>query len=330
MKNLQVIFATIIILLAFTNCGGKELCRSELTEPQRQLIPYEKGAVYSFINSEGQVVDLTVTESKLDWLQLSIGSYKGDYASSEVKTVVLQSETADFEIKLQIFSSDCARNGKYSYLLILINKSSNFSLFANVEGNWDGGKWDGARYAVPISFYDKWEINKKLYYDVVQQITNSGKEQLFYNKTYGILQINSDGKNFLTLIPDQGKTLSAAPKNEVSVDTDPDIQLYGEAGNMGDNQEILKSLESASAISVIPPVDFTVYPNPNDGNFTVKVSGDVQPFTLEIFNDKGRLIETIRGKNEVININETKFVQGAYFVRIYMGGKTAVRKIVVQ
>lgn len=47
MKNLQVIFATIIILLAFTNCGGKELCRSELTETQKQLIPYEMGQTVS-------------------------------------------------------------------------------------------------------------------------------------------------------------------------------------------------------------------------------------------------------------------------------------------
>ena len=258
MKTKKIILLALFAVSAFTNCKGEEYCRSELTEPQRQLIPYEKGAVYSFINSEGQVVDLTVTESKLDWLQLSIGSYKGDYASSEVKTVVLQSETADFEIKLQIFSSDCAHNIDYSNLLISINNSRDFDLNADAEGNF----LDGSKYTTPISFYDNLEINKKNYHDVVERKYNrtiydgaGGRHQvlmlLFYNKTYGILQINRDGENFLTLIPDQGKPLSTVPKNEVSVDTDPDIQLYDEEGNVEDNQEVLKSLESASDISYV-------------------------------------------------------------------------------
>jgi len=35
-------------------------------------------------------------------------------------------------------------------------------------------------------------------------------------------------------------------------------------------------------------VDFSVFPNPNDGNFTVKIEGEIQPYTIEIFNNLGR------------------------------------------
>jgi len=58
--------------------------------------------------------------------------------------------------------------------------------------------------------YKSLEINGKVYYEVVEQKYNStvydgrgGQSkvffQLFYNKTYGILQINRDGENFLTI-----------------------------------------------------------------------------------------------------------------------------------
>ena len=54
--------------------------------------------------------------------------------------------------------------------------------------------------------HDSKEINGKVYYDVVECNTSNdvnGKPtiptQLFYNKTCGILQINRDGENFLTL-----------------------------------------------------------------------------------------------------------------------------------
>lgn|GEM_PF-4404738 len=51
--------------------------------------------------------------------------------------------------------------------------------------------------------FDNLEINGKIYYDVVKQIRDN--RQLFYNKTYGILQVIDGDKAILSI-----KSLSGA------------------------------------------------------------------------------------------------------------------------
>ena len=92
----------------------------------------------------------------------------------------------------------------------------------------------------------------------------------------------------------------------------------------------LKSLELAVEDSEIDNVDFSVYPNPNDGNFTVKVTGEVQPYTLEIFNSLGGLLGNVSCNDEIVNIDRTDLNAGVYYVKITMNEKVAVKKVIVQ
>jgi len=82
--------------------------------------------------------------------------------------------------------------------------------------------------------------------------------------------------------------------------------------------------------SEIDNVDFSVYPNPNDGNFTVKVTGEVQPYTLEIFNSLGGLLGNVSCNDEIVNIDRTDLNAGVYYVKITMNEKVAVKKVIVQ
>ena len=77
-------------------------------------------------------------------------------------------------------------------------------------------------------------------------------------------------------------------------------------------------------------INFSVYPNPNDGNFTVKVTGEVQPYTLEIFNNLGGMLGFVNCNDKIVNINRTDLNTGIYFVKITMNGKIAVKKIIIQ
>lgn len=47
MKTKKIILLALFAVSAFTNCKGEEYCRSELTETQKQLIPYEMGQTVS-------------------------------------------------------------------------------------------------------------------------------------------------------------------------------------------------------------------------------------------------------------------------------------------
>lgn len=79
-------------------------------------------------------------------------------------------------------------------------------------------------------------------------------------------------------------------------------------------------------------VDFSVYPNPNNGNFTVEVhtAGEIQPYMVEIFNDAGRLLGSVNCHNQTVSVNRTDLPTGVYFVKLTKNGQTAVKKVIVQ
>ena len=95
---------------------------------------------------------------------------------------------------------------------------------------------------------------------------------------------------------------------------------------------IIKSLELAveSETNEASDVDFIVYPNPNDGNFTVQIRGEIEPYTLEIFNNSGGLLGFVNCNEEVVYINRTDLNSGIYYVKITMNEEVAVKKIIVQ
>lgn len=263
MKTNKIMLLTFFILFTTTNCKGDVFCRSELSEAQSQLIPYEKGQVYQFINNEGESIELTVTESKTEPYEMSVGS-GNDYALMQVKTAVLKSSSNDLEIEIKIFSNDCARQLNYTRLIVSINNGRDFALRTDSDGNFLDDPF--------ISFYENMEINNDIYYNVVEQSYNEGIDgglksiiQLFYNKTYGILQINRGGNNFLTLIPESIKGNASIQKAPAE---NPEKSKIPAQSDGKDREGELKKLEQASALAV-PSVDFAVFPNPNDGNFTV-------------------------------------------------------------
>jgi hypothetical protein len=97
-----------------------------------------------------------------------------------------------------------------------------------------------------------------------------------------------------------------------------------------DNTEELPSLEKLAVESPeIIGVDFTIYPNPNDGNFMIKISGEEQPYMVEIFNHLGGLLGYVNCNEGLVNINRTDLNTGIYYVKITMDEKTAVKKILV-
>ena len=188
------ILIVLILPAILASCDDK-ISRCNLTEAQKQLIPYEKEQVISFIDSAGLTVDLTVTESQVWWTSKERfgGAFYDSYITNEAKSVILESESNNLEVRLTICNSGYSECSNYSSLSISIDtnsiNSSWFRLNFDTEGNFSTDSYS--------SIHDSLEINGKVYYNVVE--INKGSEQLFYNKTYGILQVRKDGENFLTL-----------------------------------------------------------------------------------------------------------------------------------
>ena len=197
---MRVINLIILILLAIlaTSCGGKEIGRCDLTEAQKQLIRYKKGQIICFTDGNGQAVNFSVTESELSWLRQDIdeeSSFGSDYYTYRRKLVKLESSSNNLEIFLWIDSEGCLSEKLLSSFVIAIGYGQptiwEFSSWSDAAGNF--------LIINSATFHESIEINGKVYYDVLEQKNHRDDSRLFYNKTYGILQINRDGENFLTI-----------------------------------------------------------------------------------------------------------------------------------
>lgn len=93
---------------------------------------------------------------------------------------------------------------------------------------------------------------------------------------------------------------------------------------------MLTLLENATALTNVENFDFTVYPNPSDGNFTVKIAGNVQPYTLEIFNASGGMLGKMNCSAERVNINRTDLSSGIYYLKLEISGHIVVKKLIVK
>jgi polyhydroxybutyrate depolymerase len=91
-------------------------------------------------------------------------------------------------------------------------------------------------------------------------------------------------------------------------------------------QYTLTSLTTGTKETVVPVEDlFTMYPNPNNGRFTLKVNGAAQ---IKIINSLGQIINhtnTINKTNIDFVIND----KGVYYLQLTTPKETAVLKIIV-
>jgi hypothetical protein len=108
---------------------------------------------------------------------------------------------------------------------------------------------------------------------------------------------------------------------------------YGGLGN-GTNIKSNIPLEISVACSVLSineiaeQISATVYPNPNNGYFTLILSDDKG--RVEIYNLLGEKIYQSDLTNQKFDIDLSNKTKGIYFAKIYSGQKMKTEKIVIQ
>ena len=191
MKSKTLIIIILTSILASSCCRSKEETRWDLTEAEKQLIPYELGQTINFIDSVGNPFVLTVTENSSRWHYYFIESHERceNYVSINRKTVRLKSDTYNLTISLWI--NDYSYTSKNEYLTFLITP---FGCYFDIRYH-EGGQFSMDDYQ---NVYDSLIVNNKTYYEVVEKIEAS--RSILYNKTDGILQVCDKNKELFSII----------------------------------------------------------------------------------------------------------------------------------
>lgn len=105
----------------------------------------------------------------------------------------------------------------------------------------------------------------------------------------------------------------------------------------GDNSDTVEEKQEEKFVTTISDTtrldfSFTVFPNPNDGSFSVKIpNGITMPYSLEIINSVGKIMYSIEHLNaNQVNVSQTGLTKGTYFIRIKSANRIATQKFIIQ
>lgn len=174
MKTIQSIILTALTLLV---CSCTKEKHYYLTEMEKQMVPYQIGDTVYVKDSQGKRVILTVKGKETQW-----ESY--DYEIKQFQKTHVQSELGDFSFTVVIMAKrDCIE---------VINRTTSrqIRLWYDKRGN----------FISPV--LDSVIIGNRVYRDVAHRsivYNENTTEELYYNKTHGVLQIRINGKPTLTL-----------------------------------------------------------------------------------------------------------------------------------
>ena len=168
-------------------------------------------------------------------------------------------------------------------------------------------------------------------YNVIAYIINATAGENGTITPSGEVSVNEGASQTFTITPDEGYRIESVIVDGVNV-IDEIIDFMYTFYNVRENHTINVTFTDGSAVDEYAAGSMSVYPNPNNGMFSIdfsRIEGDV---TYQLINANGAVVET-RDINvmdgETMNFNYD-LRPGAYFVRIISADKVYVEQIVVE
>ena len=156
------------------------------------------------------------------------------------------------------------------------------------------------------------------------------------NDTCGVLfKIKPDGSGFSKLLDFNGANGSGGLAPLILVGNN----LYGNTGYGGTNSMgvIYKYTLPTTGITEKTAKSgtkelFTIYPNPNNGKFTIKLEGQHSTYKFDVYNILGELINGITNKTSLTtyDIDISNFPKGIYFIKLFDGENIYSEKVVLE
>jgi hypothetical protein len=77
---------------------------------------------------------------------------------------------------------------------------------------------------------------------------------------------------------------------------------------------------------------FQVYPNPNEGSFSIRYSGGLEDVRIEITDASGRIVynSSFEKQSEVLSVSLSDYAKGLYFLKLNYNGKQEVKKLIIE
>ena len=95
---------------------------------------------------------------------------------------------------------------------------------------------------------------------------------------------------------------------------------------------ITVTVESCASLDELGVEEYAIYPNPNNGTFTIQFGQAVDGIKVQVIDTKGRVChnETFNGTIQNAYVETSNLEKGIYFVTVTINDKPSQATIVVQ
>ena len=147
----------------------------------------------------------------------------------------------------------------------------------------------------------------------------------------GVITVNHYDDVYLVITPAEHNLISSVYVNG----SEMDLNAYGDTLPLlavEENYTVNVTFVPEMAVDMVEAGSMSIYPNPNNGMFSIDFSNIEGDATYQLINSNGSVVETrdINVMNgEIMNFNHS-LNAGTYFVRIISGDKVYVEQIVIE
>lgn len=125
--------------------------------------------------------------------------------------------------------------------------------------------------------------------------------------------------------------LSIRVDGQTDLDPGPGIANFGPANHVFAYALISMTIDTSGLVALDPPSSFaafTVYPNPTNGNFSLKTEPSIQAKQVQVFDLTGRLLQQQSFMESTIELGLKDQPQGIYLIQLTIGTDTFLRRII--
>lgn len=163
-----------------------------LLKGDNAVIPYKLNKTVHYVDAQGELSTLTVSKDLTWW------DYSWEDVKCQYRSVSLTSVQGEFSITLSVYGvgksyvAGVSSQRELRHLDVCLFPSNNkTTIFYDYKGNLV--MFPEKR----MYLYDSLTIGDNTYYEVA--FRENETTQLYYNKTYGVLQIKQNGEDIFTL-----------------------------------------------------------------------------------------------------------------------------------
>jgi hypothetical protein len=188
-----------------------------------------------------------------------------------------------------------------------------------------GNNWNLEWYnyqGLPIPSYSIWRSSDSINYSLINTMAASIDPQ---SNTYTDITAPAGDVYYIVSF-------------EAPTECNSDLNRVGQTNSLFRTQKRVKSnvgsnrMANPTALSSNTESSFEIYPNPNNGQFTIEFKNEIVNANIKITNQLGQVIQNIKTdeiKENRINVNFTNFDTGVYFIH-FVSDNTSITKRIIK